>query len=207
MKSPQITHTGPTTGILTYWLARIVITLFGWDIDGELPAGSKFLLIGAPHTSNWDFIFMLATSWIFRLKISFMAKDSLFRRPFGWLMRGLGGIPIDRASAHGVVEQVVARFSTREKLVVVVTPGGTRRYRDHWKSGFYWIAIEAQVPLLCASINYRTKRIHLGLSFIPTGELLSDMDRIRAFYAQGKGLYPHQAAEIRLQDEAGHNQS
>lgn len=201
MKPPEVTHQGPTTGILTYWLARAMLQISGWDIDGELPVGKKFILIGAPHTSNWDFIFMLATSWIFRLKVSFMGKDSLFWAPLGWVMRALGGIPIDRSINKGVVDQVVKRFHESDKLVVVVTPGGTRGYRDHWKSGFYWIAHNAQIPLLCAYINFAKRKVHLGLSFVPTGDLQVDMDRIRTFFKQGEGLYPQQAALIRLRDE------
>ncbi|MGD2163147.1 MAG: 1-acyl-sn-glycerol-3-phosphate acyltransferase, partial [Anaerolineales bacterium] len=124
-----------------------------------------------------------------------------FRGPLGWVMRSLGGIPIDRSSHSGVVDQMVTRFNNADRLVVVVTPGGTRGYSDHWKSGFYWIAYKAQIPLICASIHYAKKRVHAGLSFVPTGNLRADMDRIRAFYEQGEGLYPHQAAEIRLKDE------
>ena len=201
MKSPRLSHQGPSTGVLKYWLARLVIALTGWEISGEIPEGKKFILIGAPHTSNWDFIFMLLTSWIFRLKVSFMGKDSLFWGPFGWLMRSLGGIPIDRSSSQGVVEQMVARFEKAQKLVIVVAPGGTRRYSDHWKSGFYWIAFHAKVPLLCAYVSYARKQVHLGLSFIPTGIVTEDMDRIRVFYEPGEGRYPHQAAAIRLRDE------
>jgi 1-acyl-sn-glycerol-3-phosphate acyltransferase len=183
-------------------LARLVIRLSGWEISGEIPDGKKFIFIGAPHTSNWDFIFMLLTSWIFRFKVSFMGKDALFWGPLGWVMRSLGGIPIDRSSRSGVVDQMVARFNETETLVVVVTPGGTRAYSDHWKSGFYWIAYKARIPLLCAYIHYANKVVHLGLSFVPTGDLRADMDRIRAFYTQGEGLYPHQAADMRLKDES-----
>jgi 1-acyl-sn-glycerol-3-phosphate acyltransferase len=201
MIPPKISHEGPRTGVLTYWLARLVTTLICWDISGEIPQGKKFILIGAPHTSNWDFIFMLLTSWIFRLKVSFMGKDSLFWGPLGWVMRALGGIPIDRSSRSGVVDQMVARFNESQALVLVVTPGGTRGYSDHWKSGFYWIAYHARVPLLCGSINYAEKKVHLGLSFIPGGDLTKDMDRIRSFFEEGEGLYPNQAADIRLRDE------
>jgi 1-acyl-sn-glycerol-3-phosphate acyltransferase len=201
MKSSQVSHQGPQTSVLKYWLARLIVGVIGWDISGEIPAGSKFLLIGAPHTTNWDFFFMLLTSWIFRLKVSFMGKDSLFWGPLGWIMRALGGIPIDRSSRQGVVDQMVARFDVEQALALVVTPGGTRGYRDHWKSGFYWIAYKAKIPVLCGAINYAHKRVHLGLSFIPTGDLRADMDRIRAFFQEGEGLYPQQSAEIRLRDE------
>ncbi len=201
MIPPHVSHQAAPTSVLSYWLARLVIKLTGWDISGEIPDGKKFILVGAPHTSNWDFIFMLLTSWIFRLKVSFMGKDALFWGPLGWLMRSLGGIPIDRSSPKGVVEQMVARFNEAESLVLVVTPGGTRGYSDHWKSGFYWIAHNAQIPLLCAYINYARKKIFLGLSIVPTGDLRADMDRIRAFFKEGEGLYPHQAADIRLRDE------
>ena len=103
---------------------------------------------------------------------------------------------------QGVVDQIVARFNAAEALAVVITPGGTRTYTDHWKSGFYWIAYKAQVPLLCAYINYAERRVFMGLSFTPTGNLREDMDRIRSFFVEGKGLYPQQAADIRLRDEA-----
>ncbi|MGD8621967.1 MAG: lysophospholipid acyltransferase family protein [Anaerolineales bacterium] len=201
MIGPQVSHEGPRTSILSYWVARILIAITGWQISGTIPEGKKFIFVGAPHTSNWDFMFMLLTSWIFRLKVSFMGKDALFRGPLGWVMRSLGGIPIDRSSHSGVVDQMVTRFNNADRLVVVVTPGGTRGYSDHWKSGFYWIAYKAHIPLICASIHYAKKRVHAGLSFVPTGNLRADMDRIRAFYEQGEGLYPHQAAEIRLKDE------
>jgi 1-acyl-sn-glycerol-3-phosphate acyltransferase len=201
MKPAHVTHQGPRTSVLSYWLARLITSLTGWDISGEVPDGKKLILIGAPHTSNWDFFFMLLTSWTFRLKVSFMGKDSLFWGPLGWVMRALGGIPIDRSSRQGLVDQMVARFNAAEALAVVITPGATRGFSDHWKSGFYWIAYKARVPLLCASINYAQRQIHLGLSFIPTGNLREDMDRIRSFYVKGQGLYPHQAAEIRLRDE------
>lgn len=201
MKSTGVAHQGPKTSVLTHWLARLITALLGWQISGKIPAGKKFIFLGAPHTSNWDFFFMLLTSWTFRLKVSFMGKDALFWGPLGWVMRALGGIPIDRSSRQGVVDQIVARFEQSEALVVVIAPGGTRSYSDHWKSGFYWIAYKAQIPLLCAYINYAQKKVHTGLSFTPTGNLREDMDRIRAFYENGRGLYPHQAADIRLRDD------
>lgn len=174
---------------------------FGWDVVGQVPAGGKFVLIGAPHTSNWDFPFGLAALYIYRLKVSWMGKDALFRKPFGGVMRWLGGIAIDRDSPHGVVEQITEQFRNSQKLVVLITPSATRKKRDYWKSGFYRIACAAQVPILCGYLDYKRKQAGLGLSFVPTGAIKNDMDRIREFYQGIQGKRPELTTRIRLQDE------
>jgi 1-acyl-sn-glycerol-3-phosphate acyltransferase len=175
--------------------------LFRWDVSGHVPDGGKFVLIGAPHTSNWDFIFMLATMYIFRLKVNWMGKHTLFRQPLGVIFKALGGIAIDRDSPNGVVYQMAEQFRRSEQLVVVIGPSGTRKRTDYWKSGFYWIAHTAQVPILCGYLDYDRKMACLGLSFIPTGDIKKDMDRIRAFYEDVRGKYPELATRIRLKDE------
>ncbi len=201
MRSSEITHQGPTTGILLYWIGRAYAWLLGWDVEGELPESGKFVLVGAPHTSNWDFTFMLMVSFIFRVRVSWLGKDSLFKKPFGGIMRRLGGIAVQRESRHGVVEQIGDRFRKSEKLVLVIAPAGTRKMLDHWKSGFYWIAYSAQVPILCGALDYRRKVACLGLSFVPSGDVKRDMDRIRAFYDGVQGKYPESASIIKLSDE------
>ena len=197
----QLQHDGPALGKLPYAIGWLWLKVTGWRVAGSIPAGSKFVVIAAPHTSNWDFPFMLAVAAVYRLRLSWMGKHSLFKPPFGRLMRRLGGIPIYRDTQGGLVEQVVARFAHNGKLVVLVPPSGTRQKRDYWKSGFYWIAYNAQVPLLCAYLDFARKEAGLGLSFVPTGDLSADMDRIREFYAGKAGKFPDQHTTIRLRDE------
>lgn len=201
MPSSKVTHDGPTTGLVLYWLGRAWLQLFGWQVVGEVPQGGRFVVIGAPHTSNWDFFFTLATAYVYRLRISWMGKHTAFRKPFGWLFRGLGGIPINRTAEHGVVEQIALQFGKTKQLVVAVAPSGTRSRRAYWKSGFYWIAHTAQVPILCAFMDYKTKRVGLGLSFMPSGDPSKDMDRIREFYKEFVGKKPELVTPIRLKDE------
>jgi 1-acyl-sn-glycerol-3-phosphate acyltransferase len=201
MHSGKVTHTGPVSGMIPYWIGRFWMWLFGWDVVGQVPQGGKFVVIGAPHTSNWDFPFALAALYVFRLKISWLGKHTLFKAPIGSVMRWLGGIPIDRESQRGVVEQIVEQFRTSQQLVVVLAPSGTRKKRDHWKSGFYWIAHSAQVPLLCGYLDYYRKKACLGLSFLPTGNVKKDMDRIRDFYEGIRGKNAELATRIRLIDE------
>ena len=197
----QLQHDGPALGKLPYAIGWLWLKVTGWRVAGSIPAGSKFVVIAAPHTSNWDFPFMLAVAAVYRLRLSWMGKHSLFKPPFGRLMRRLGGIPIYRDTQGGLVEQVVARFAQNGKLVVLVPPSGTRQKRDYWKSGFYWIAYNAQVPLLCAYLDFARKEAGLRLSFVPTGDLSADMDRIREFYAGKAGKFPDQHTTIRLRDE------
>ena len=173
----------------------------GWDVVGQVPVGGKFVLVGAPHTSNWDFPFTLAAVFIFRLRISWLGKDTLFKKPFGGVMRWLGGIPVDRHSEHGVVYQIARKFREADRLVVAIGPSGTRKKKDHWKSGFYWIAHTAQVPIICGYLDYGRKEACLGLSFVPTGDIEKDMDRIREFYQGIQGKHPELTTRIRLVDE------
>ena len=116
-------------------------------------------------------------------------------------MRWLGGIPVDRDSEHGVVDQIARQFGEPDRLVVAIGPEGTRKKKDHWKSGFYWIAHTAQVPILCGYLDYGRKEACLGLSFVPTGDIKKDMDRIREFYQSIQGKHPELTTRIRLVDE------
>jgi 1-acyl-sn-glycerol-3-phosphate acyltransferase len=175
--------------------------LFGWQIEGEVPPVSKGVVIAAPHTSNWDLPHMLAASWVFRLRVSWFGKHTLFRPPLGWLLQRLGGLPVDRRAPRGLVGEVAARLADAERLFVAVSPEGTRSRRDHWKSGFYWIAHEAQVPVVCGYLDYGRRRAGLGLTFVPSGDVRADMDRVRAFYAGFRGRHLGLESEIRLKEE------
>jgi 1-acyl-sn-glycerol-3-phosphate acyltransferase len=130
-----------------------------------------------------------------------MGKETVFKKPFGGIMRWLGGIAINRDSRHGVVDQVAKQLKESCKLVIVIAPSGTRKRGEYWKSGFYWIAHKAQVPILCGYLDYGHRKAFLGLCFVPTGNVKEDMDRIRNFYKDIQGKNPAVASRIRLRDE------
>ena len=176
------------------WFAQTLGKLFlrvrGWRVEGRLPAGTKAVAIAAPHTSNWDLPLMLAVSYVLGVKPSWLGKRQLFVGPLGWLLRRLGGIPVDRARRTNLVEQVTAYFATVDQLFLVIPPSGTRKRATHWKSGFYHIARGAQVPIICAFLDYRRKVGGVGPTVVPSGDVRADMRIIRDFYAQVTGKHP-----------------
>jgi 1-acyl-sn-glycerol-3-phosphate acyltransferase len=165
----------------------------GWRLTGELPRADRFVLIAAPHTSNWDLPVMLGVAFAFRVKLFWMGKHSLFRAPFGVFFRWLGGIPIDRSAAHDAVAQSVELFRRNEALILAVPPEGTRQKVRYWKTGFYYIALGAGVPIALGFFDYRRKVTGLGPSLTPTGELEADMNVIRGFYDEIAGKYAEQS--------------
>ena len=185
-------------------IARALLRLVGWEVVDEPPERpAKYVLIGAPHTSNWDFpIGMLALIGL-GVKRNWVGKHTLFRPPLGWLMRALGGVPLDRTKRHNFVEQVVAAFDGTDEMVIALTPEGTRSHTPYWKTGFYYIALGAGVPIILGFIDYPRKRIGLGPVFRPTGDLDADLDRIRDFYADKTGKKPENEGEIRAPPRAG----
>lgn len=189
------------SGKISHWVGRAWIRIFGWEVTGEIPKGGKFVLIGAHHTSNWDLPFGLAAVYTFRLKVSWMGKSSLFKWPLCYFMGALGGIPIDRENPSGVVGQIVEQFQNRDQLVIGLAPSGTRSKRTHWRSGFYWLAVKAQVPILCGYLDYGKKRLHIGGCLMPSGDIKQDMDIIRAFYKDVEAKHPNSVTPILLKDE------
>ena len=183
------------------WLGIFVFKLSGWRVPQEKPDESKYVLIAAPHTSNWDLVYMLAAAFVLDLPISWMGKDSIFNHPFGGIFKALGGIPIDRSKASNVVDQMAQEFAKRDHLVLAVPAAGTRSKRDYWKSGFYYIAKEAQVPIVMGYLDYRDKEAGFAGILHPTGDVSADMDLIRAFYADKTGLHPEKQSVIRLRQE------
>ena len=186
---------------MTRLLARLFLRLTGWRPEGAKPAPSKFIIIAYPHTSNWDLAYLLALAQLFDMKISWMGKHTLFPRPVGWIMRRLGGIPVRRDRRHNMVEQLATTFRERDSLALVVPAEGTRAYVPYWKSGFYRIALAAEVPIVLGFLDFSRKRGGFGPALMPTGDVRSDMDQIRAFYTDKVGKYPDQAGEIRLKEE------
>jgi len=187
---------------LLYWLGRLWLGVFGWKIQGQDPGCRKFVLLAAPHTSNWDLPFMLATAYVMRMHLSWFGKHTLFTPPWGWLLRRLGGIPVDRRASQSRVTQMAEQFRTSEYLVVAVSPEGTRSKVDFWKSGFYQIAAKSGVPIGLGYLDYDRKVGGLGMFVLPSGNIKADMEKIRAFYQNIRGKYPELESEPRLREEA-----
>jgi len=201
MRQPKVKHGGPQAKLWTYYVGRAYLRAIGWTTEGELPTDAKAVLIAAPHTSNWDLPHMLAVSWVFRLRLRWLGKHTIFKGVAGHVMRWLGGIPVDRRASHGVVQQVVDHFDDTDTIVLAIAPPGTRKRTDNWKSGFYHIAAQAEVPILCGFLDYGRRVGGVGPAIMPSGDVQRDMDRIREFYAGMVGKYPNFQAEILLKDE------
>ena len=182
-------------------LSKGILKLIGWRMVGELPA-PKSVLIGAPHTSNWDFPLALLCFWSLSIPARWVAKHTIFRWPVGGLLRRLGGIPLDRAATRDFVKQVVDEFDEASELTFVLAPEGTRSHRDHWRSGFYWIAHGAGVPIVLGYVDYANRIGGIGDSFMPSGDIEADMDRIRRFYADKTGKHPEKTSAIRVRPNA-----
>lgn len=183
-------------------LGQAYLRFAGWELQGQPPAGlRKYVLIAAPHTSNWDGPAMLAMAAVLGIDVQWMGKDDLFKPPMGRAMKALGGIPIDRRKGAGVVEQMVRRFEQSDELALLVPVSGTRSYADHWKSGFYHIAKGAKVPVCLSYLDFRHKKGGIGPCIELSGDMRADMDRIRAFYRDKEGLYPQNQSKIRLREE------
>ena len=182
--------------------ARLLLKLFGWRLVGAPPDLDKYLIIFAPHTSNWDLPIGYTYAKAVKLKPNWLGKHVLFRPPLGWLLRGIGGIPVDRRARHNAVEQVIQEFQDRERLALAITPEGTRKKTAHWKSGFYHIAKGAQVPMQLAFLDYRHKVGGFGPLIMPSDNIEADMQVMRDFFAGISGKYPDQAGDIQLADSA-----
>ncbi len=165
------------------------LRLTGWKLDGELPPGQdKCVLIAAPHTSNWDLPYTLMVAFALRLNIYWMGKAQIFRFPFGPVMRWLGGIAVQREKSNNLVAASAEAIRAADgPLQLVVPPEGTRSKTRYWKTGFYWIAVTAEVPIVMAYMDYPRKLSGLGPVFVPTGDIEADMVKIKAFYAPFKG--------------------
>jgi 1-acyl-sn-glycerol-3-phosphate acyltransferase len=184
------------------WLAHSYLKLCGWQLAGEPhPDLERYVLIAAPHTSNWDLPLTLAFGVILDLRISWVGKHTLFQWPIGGLMRALGGIPIDRRARHNMVERLAALFKEHAHLILVVPAEGTRSRTEYWRSGFYHIAQAANVPIVLGFLDYDRKLGGLGPALLPTGDVKADMDQIRAFYADKKGRYPERFGPVQLRAE------
>lgn len=193
----------PVINTLMRAVSRLLLRAGGWRTEGMTPeqitGHPKYVLIAAPHTSNWDFPVTLMVCFVLRLNVYWMAKASLFAWPVGWLARWLGGIAIDRSASNNTVQNTIDAFAARERLAVLVAPEGTRGKVTHWKTGFYHIAHGAGIPIALAYLDFKKKTGGIGRMFYPTGDLAADMAEIQRFYSgvTGKNSQQFDATSIK----------
>jgi 1-acyl-sn-glycerol-3-phosphate acyltransferase len=172
------------------WLCMTALKAGGWKIEGDWPDDPRIVLIAAPHTSNWDGIWMLAAASYWRVTLRYMGKKSLTEGPFGWLVKSTGCIPVDRSRSNDLVGQMKAVFAATPNLLLAVPPEGTRGKVEKWKSGFYHIAVGAGVPIVMSVLDYGSKTVRISGALWPTGDYLADFPLIASHYATAQGKVP-----------------
>lgn len=194
--------------LLSRLARRVLVALYqwkGWRIDGTRPPIDKFVILGAPHTTNWDFVFFIGATHKLRIRPSFMGKVSLFRWPLRRFMFDMGGLPVDRSQRGNYVDAAIAAFKARDEMALVIAPEGSRTSDGEWRSGFYHIALGAGVPVVPAWVDNELMTGGLGEPIMPTGNFADDLAKIAEFY---RDAMPHcqrfrvlEAQARRLQEE------
>jgi 1-acyl-sn-glycerol-3-phosphate acyltransferase len=179
-------------------IARLLLRIGGWTAVGDIPSEPKAVFIAAPHTSNWDGFWALTYKVAIGLDVHFFAKKSLFWFPLGSLLRVLGGVPLDRSRATSAVALAIDMFDDEEHFFFGLAPEGTRAYKDGWKSGFYRIAVGANVPVFLGLIDYGKKQVGIGRRLDLTGDQDADLEEIAKYYAGVEGRWPEKATPIRF---------
>ncbi|MBE2223098.1 MAG: lysophospholipid acyltransferase family protein [Anaerolineae bacterium] len=184
-------------GAFAHGFARLMMGLFGWKVAGYVPNAKKFMVVGAPHTSNVDWFIVMGAAFILRVRISWMAKHSLFNKPWGGVLRWLGGVPIDRRQAQGTVGSAIEQFNQHDELILCITPEGTRaEVKGKWKKGFYYMAEGADVPVVVAAFDYGNKVVRFGPTFKPTGDIEADMPVIYSYVEGVVPRHPQKEMEV-----------
>src|SRR4051812_14168871 len=174
-------------GVMTRLIGTFALRLLRWRVEGGIADYPRYVAIVAPHTSNWDFVVGLAARYALRLEASWLGKHTLFRPPFGWIMRRWGGIAVDRSASHDVVSQTIAAFSSRQRVFLVITPEGTRKKVSRWRTGFWHIAKGAGIPILPIAFDWATKTIRVHPPFTPGDDVERDVQQLQALYAGTRG--------------------
>lgn len=192
----------PILSLILALTARSILKIFGWKKEGHPPRIDKYVLIAAPYTSNWDFVMTMLFAFAFPVKIFWTGKREIFRFPLGIVVRWLGGIPMDRSRSQNAVDQTVKMFNQREKLVMIIPPEGTQDRVNRWRTGFYYIAYGARVPIALGFVDWKRKTGGFGPVVIPTGDIKSDMGTIKDFYSYVTAKYPERTGRIDVSREA-----
>ena len=177
-------------------LYQLILRLMGWKTHSIFIDFPKYILIGVPHTSNWDFIIGYMVMSAIGLKLSWIGKHTLFRGPAGWILRRMRGIPVNRNLSTNFVDQVVSSFNEYQYRIVAIAPEGTRKRTERWRSGFYYIARKANIPIVFGFLDYRRKLGGVGAYLIPSGELEKDIREIKKFYQYITPRFPEKFGEI-----------
>lgn len=194
---PATAQPGPWRGLVSEavrWISIAYLTLTGWKMRGSWPALDKVVLVAAPHTSNWDGLNMLAAAGYYRVRLRWMGKKSLTQGPFGGFIKWLGCVPIDRSGSHDVVNAMRAAFAAETAMVLAIPPEGTRSRVSEWKSGFWHIAVAAQVPIVLSVLDYGKKSVTLPAVIHPGSDYAADLALIRSHYADAVGKKRTQSA-------------
>ena len=173
-----------------YWLGRSILRAWGWRIHMRLPDEPRLIVIAAPHTSNWDFVFGIAAILASGLRFNWYAKHTLFTGPWGGFFRAIGGVPVDRSAPGGVVVQTADLFARSEQLMIALAPEGTRSRVTRWKRGFHHIALAARIPVAVGYIDYDRKQVGIEFLFRPTGDWEADMQPVFEFYRHIRAKRP-----------------
>jgi 1-acyl-sn-glycerol-3-phosphate acyltransferase len=180
---------------VTRAFGRGVLRAMGWRIQGDLPDTAKAVIVAAPHTAAIDLIVGLAGKVALGVEVHWFGKHGIFRPPLGWLLRWLGGMPVDRAAAGGIVRQAVEAFAARERFILAMAPEGTRRRVERWKTGFYRIAADAGVPIVTVALDFGSRTIRLDEPFRTTGDAGADIERLRSRFRSDMARFPELYAE------------
>jgi len=181
-------------------ICNFILKLFGWKIVGDLPDYKKYIVVVAPHTSNWDLMVGLCARFVVNTKINFLAKNQLFFFPLGYLLKALGGAPVDRSKKNNKVEQVVELFNTSDELKLAIAPEGTRSPVTRWKEGFYHIAQQAGVCIVMVGLDYASKEVRVHEPLWPSGDINKDFPQILEYFRSIKGCYPKEIPEYHPKD-------
>jgi 1-acyl-sn-glycerol-3-phosphate acyltransferase len=181
-------------------LASLVLRASGWTPVGEVPRTG--VLVGAPHTSNWDFVMMLLIMWRGGVTPRVLIKKELFRGPLAWLLPRLGGLRLDRENPGAVVRELVREARSGEPFLLIIAAEGTRKKGDYWKSGFWRLARSAKLPIALAFIDGPTRTAGFGPTISATSDVVADMDKVREFYKDKRGIHPELRTEPRRREES-----
>ena len=179
-------------------VSRLILKLIGWELDERVPESQRYVMIGYPHTSNWDFILGMLAKWALGLPINWVAKHSMFWGPFKPMFIAMGGVPLDREKTTGFIQKNIKLFAEKEHFILGLMPEGTRSKTDHWKTGFYHIAHGANVPIVMAYLDYKNKVIGIGDMLETSGDIHADFEIIKTFYEDKTGYRPEHQSDMRI---------